>query len=470
MAHIALFAFDLEPKHVAQVKTRYRSIVTPIPVPESVPLLKTLRDCEPRAMCTQAPVVWDRAEGFQIHDPHGNCWIDFTSGIVVANSGHGHPHVREALRRHLDAKPLHSYLFATEVRARLVRKLIDITPRNLTKALLLSSGTEATEAAIKLARLYGLQQSPAKTMLVSFTGSFHGRTMGAQLLFDAPQPKRWITYQDTGIHHIPFPRCCQCPWGREYYEQCGNECFMRGLNQLQRKGVPLDRTAAFFVEGYQGLRGPIFWPEDYMRALRGWADQHQALIAVDEIQSGFGRTGKLFAYQHYGVDMDIVCCGKGLSSGLPLSAVLARGDLLDIPEPGDMTSTHTGNPLCCAATLASIEVLENENLIEAAVGKGKVIEDGLQRMQRRHPDRVDMISGRGLVYGLFLVRRGSREPDVDLANRLTERAIHKGVMLFLTGNGTLKICPPLVIPQEALTEGIEALGEALDECLIEEVT
>ena len=467
---MASYKPDLNPVSVPKVKTRYRRIVTPIPVPESIPILKTLRRCEPRSMSTQVPIVWDRADGFLVRDPYGNCWIDFTSGIVVANTGHGHPHVREALRQRIEGKALHSYLFPSEVRARLVKKLVEMTPPNLTKVFLLSTGTETSECAMKLARLYGLQKRPPKTVLVSFTNSFHGRTMGAQMLFSGRHPKRWITCLDPDIHHIPFPRCCECPRGRARHDHCGGECFEQGLSELREAGVDLDRIVAFFVEGYQGLRGPIFWPDDYMQALRQWADAHDALIVVDEIQSGFGRTGKLLAYQHYGVEADIVCCGKGLSACLPLSAVLSRAEILDIPGPGDMTSTHTGNPVCCEATLSSLEVLEKENLIAAAVEKGKILEAQLLEIQKRHPDRVAMVTGRGLVYGLFLVRPGTGEPDIELADRVVEKAIHKGVMLFVTGNGSIKLCPPLVIAEDAMVEGVEVIGEALDECLNEEAT
>lgn len=452
---------------VARVETKYRRIVTEIPVPESVPIFTALQAHEPRAMHTQTPIVWARADGFQVSDPYGNRWIDFTSGIVVANTGHGHTHMREVLRRHVEEKPLHSYLFATEARVGLVKKLIEITPANLTKVMLLSTGTEASECAMKLARLYGLPQSPQKKVLVSFTNSFHGRTMGAQMLYSGEAPKRWITSLDPDIHHLPFARCCECPWGRKGYEDCGQECFEKGMAQLKDKGVEGEQIAAFFLEGYQGLRGPAFAPPEYVQALRVWADEHDALLVVDEIQSGFGRTGKLFAYQHYGVEADLVCCGKGLSSGLPLSAVLGKADIMDIPEPGQMTSTHTGNPVCCAATLASIEVLEKEDLIVAAAEKGKLLETKLLEIKERHSKRVEMVMGRGLVHALFLVRNGTTTPDIKLADRVVERAIQKGVMLFKTGNGSIKICPPLVISEDALVEGVEVIGEALDECLLE---
>jgi len=457
---------DLDPKDVPKVETEYRRIATRIPVPESVTVFETLRRCEPRAMQTQAPIVWEKAEGYQVEDGYGNRWIDFTSGILVANVGHCHPYVSRALKETLDQKLLHSYLFANRLRFKLVEKLVKITPANLTKAFLLSTGSESIECALKISRLYGLQKEPKKTAVVSFAGSFHGRTMGSQMLCSSEEEKKWITSLDPCIHQIPFPRCTECPWGREHYDQCGEECLSNGLAQLERKGVDLEEIAAFIVEGYQAVRGPVFFPDDYMQALRKWTDSHEALIVVDEIQSGFGRTGKLFAYQHYGIDADLVCCGKGISSSLPLSAVLGKGQILDIPERGQMTSTHTGNPMCCAAALASIEVLERENLIQDAAEKGMILKRELDRIRDTYPDRISLVSGRGMVWGLFFVSPATKTPDIDLADRVVERAVRKGVMLFITGNGSIKICPPLTMPEEPMVEGVRVIGEAIGECLL----
>ena len=465
MAHIT---FDLKPVDVPKVETAHRRIGTPIPVPESIPLFETLYKCEPRSVGTQVPVVWDRAEGFNVHDAYGNCWIDFTSGILVANAGHSHPHVRQALRKHIDEKPLHSYLFATEARAKLVEKLVAFTPPNLTKVFLLSTGSEAIEASLKLARLYGLRKEPRKNVIVSIEGSFHGRTMGSQMCCSSPAAKNWITTLDPDIRQIPSPRSWADAAPPEDPDKYGEKFFLKSLAKLEQEGVDLGRIAAFLVEGYQGIRGPIFFPCEYIQALRRWADEHDALMIVDEIQSGFARTGKLFAYEHYGVEADIVCCGKGISSSLPLSAVLGRAEIMDVPGPGEMTSTHTGNPLCCAATLASIEVLEDENLIATSAEKGCFVEARLGELQQRHADRISLVMGRGLVWGVFFVRPGTGEPDIELADRVVVKVIQKGLMMFITGNGTIKICPPLIISEEALREGIEVIGEALDECLAEE--
>ena len=196
----------MKPVQVPHVKTKYRRIVTAIPAPESEPLLAKLRTYEPRSVATQVPVVWDRAEGFQVYDPYGNYWIDFTSGIVVTNTGHAHPHVVVALRQQIERPLLHNYLFPSEIRARLAEKLITITPANLEKVFLLSSGSEAIECGIKLVRLNGLQKTPQKTLRISFDGSFHGRTMGSQQLCSSEAHKQWIN-PDPDIHQMPFPRC-----------------------------------------------------------------------------------------------------------------------------------------------------------------------------------------------------------------------------------------------------------------------
>ena len=462
---MAVYTADLTPKEVPRIHSKYRRIVTKLPVPETLPMFEELRKYEPRSMGTQVPIVWDRADGFQVEDGFGNRWIDFTSGILVANSGHSHPHIIRALKQILRRKLLHSYLFATKARAGVVKKLVEMSPENLTKVFLLSTGSESMECAVKLARLYGLRRKPEKRGIVSFAGSFHGRTMGSQMLSSMEEDKRWITCLDPDIHQIPFPRCPACPWGRDSYNRCGEECLEKGLEGLRKRGVDLDGIAAFVLEGYQGIRGPIFCPDDFAQALRRWADAHEALVVVDEIQSGFGRTGRLFAYQHYGIDADLVCCGKGVSSSLPLSAVLGRGDILDLAEPGQMTSTHTGNPACCAATLASLEVLERENLVEAAAEKGRILENELKGFQEKHPDRINLITGRGMVFAFFLDSPETRKPDIAAADRVVETAIQRGVMLFITGNGSVKICPPLNIPVEPLVEGVRVIGEALEAVL-----
>ena len=446
----------LNPVAVPPIQTPNRCIKTPIPVPASLPLLEKLHRYEPRALNVLAPVVWERAEGWTIFDPYGNKWIDFTSGIYVANTGHAHPEVCRALQDQIHQKLIHAYLFATDIRARLVERLVQMTPDSLSKVFLLSTGSEAIECSLKLARLYGLRTEPQKTLLVSFTGAFHGKTMGAQMLASAPDHKSWIVNPDPDVCQIPFPR-----------QPCGGEFLAQSLEQLASRGQDPNRIAAFVLESFQGVGGPVFYPQDYVQALSRWSRDHGALLIFDEIQAGFGRTGKFLAYEHYGVEADLVCCGKGMSSSLPLSAVLGRAEILDIPEPGQMTSTHTANPLCCAAALATLEIFEREGLVEAAERKGRIFHQGLEAILRAHPDRIDAVRGRGLVQAVFFKdRRG--EPDVDLAERVTDKAIGKGLMLFHTHGDLVKMGPPLIISEEALKEGTAVLAESVAEALSEE--
>ena len=435
------------------IRTHHRQIVTPIPNAQSLATVERLRRFESRSTDSLAPIVWDRAEGYQVYDAHGNCWIDFTSGIYVANVGHSHPAIRDALHQQIDQKLLHAYMFPTDVRTRFVERLVQVTPPSLEKVFLLSTGSESIECAIKLCRLHGMSIDQNKTLIISSIGAFHGKTMGSQMLSSDPDSKKWIVNLDPDILHIPFPA-----------ETEGPEALNKHLGDLHERGVDLNRTAGFVLESYQGIGGPKFFHPSYMQALRRWSQAHQALLVFDEIQSGFGRTGKLFAYEHYGVEADLVCCGKGISSGLPLSAVIGRAQALDVPGAHSMSSTHTANPLCCAAGLATLEVLETENLISAAANKGPLFENGLNQIQRRHPDRIVRVLGRGMVHALFFVCPGTSEPDLDMAERVTDRAIQKGLMLFHTHGDFIKMGPPLVTPPDAIREGIEVLSEAVDEC------
>ena len=459
--------FSLDPVSVPKVKTRHRRIVTPIPPPGSSAVIRALRRVEPRSMGGTLPVVWDHAEGYQVYDKQGNCWIDFTSTIFVANSGHSNPEIRKAIEKQVRGKLLHNYCFPSEVRLKLAQKLVEISPRNLSKAFLLSTGAEATECALKLTRLYGQRLSPAKHGILCFDGTMHGRTLGAQTMGGNPQLRSWIKHPDPEIHHIPFPWRYGCQWGKASEgHQCGASCFHKSLEALAKQGVDLNSIAGVFIEPYLGW-GALFFPKDYVQAVRRWADEHEALVIFDEVQAGFGRTGTWFAFQQFGVKADLVCVGKAISSSLPLSAVLGRKDIMDLPDPGSMSSTHTGNPVCCAAALANIQYMQRVDLIGQSQKRGKVLKRQLLALQKRFPDRILSVEGRGMVYAIILVKPGTTEEDVALADRISEKAMQKGVLFVHTGRGTIKMGPPLVIPESAIVEAIDVLREAMEESLAE---
>jgi 4-aminobutyrate aminotransferase-like enzyme len=220
------------------------------------------------------------------------------------------------------------------------------------------------------------------------------------------------------------------------------------------------------LETYQG-GGASFAPTEYMQQLRAWCTEHDALLICDEVQAGFGRCGTLWGFEHYGIVPDLMCLGKGISSGLPLAAVVGRADVMDQYPPGSMTSTHTGNPICCAAALASIEVILKEGLVENAARQGEVLHAGLSELQAEFPDVIGSVQGRGLVAGVHIVRPDSEEPDGDLAFRVVERSLEKGLLMFSPvgfGGATVKIAPPLCVTTEAIREGVSVLREALAEC------
>ena len=332
-------SFELIPEETAKINTKYRKISTKIPVPESIPVLEKLRKWEPRSMSGQPLVIWDRAEGVNVFDPYGNKWLDFSSGVLVANAGHGNPEICSAIKKVVEKPLLHNYCFPSIYRAELAEMIASVSPEPLKKVFLLTTGAEAVECAIKLARTYGTKNKSGKKVIVSFEHGFHGRTLGAQMIGGIPVLKEWICNIDPDMIQVPFP-------GDPRVDDRSFEIFE---NTLKKCGVDFGNVCGVISETYQG-GSAAFMPKAYAEKLREWCDRHNALLIFDEIQAGFGRTGTLFGFEHYGVVPDIFTLGKGVSSGLPLSVVVGRPDILDLYEPGTMTSTHCGNPLCAASS------------------------------------------------------------------------------------------------------------------------
>lgn len=442
------YKISQNPKQVPEVSTKFRRIKTKIPVPESIPVFEEVEKYESRSMHGQLPIIWDRAEDFQIFDKYGNCWIDFTSTIFLANAGHSNPKIISALKSQLEKKLLHTYTFIHEVRVQFLKKLIETMPSYLEKAFLMSSGTEATECAVKLMRMYGQTIKPSKLKIISFFGNMHGRTMGAEMLKGNPQSSAWIGFKDPNIHHLDFPY----PWNpRE---------FKKDIEELQKKeGFEADDICGFMIEPYQGWAGNLF-PKEYIQELSAFAKEHKSLVVFDEIQGGFGRTGKLFVYQHYEVEPDLVCLGKALSGSLPLSAVVGKKEIMDLPDVGSMSSTHSANPLCCAAGLANLEAFESMNLISESARKGEILHKLLNELKKKFPAYISYVFGKGLLAALIVT-------DGAIASRICEKAMQKGLLLVHTGRESIKIGPPLTIPDEALIEGVKVLEESFGEIINE---
>lgn len=460
------YKFSHIPQKVPPVSTNYRRIKTLLPVADSLPIFESLEKYEARSMHGQLPVVWDRAEDFQVYDPYGNCWIDFTSTIFVANSGHANPKIISAIQKKLDQKLLHTYTFAHETRVQFLKKLIEISPDPFQKAFLLSAGTESTECAIKLMRMHGQTVKPSKIAIISFQGSMHGRTMGAEMLKGDTKSSSWIGYMDPNIYHLSIP----FPWtSQNNTERCYDwkMHFYKDIHSLKDRGLDFSNIAGFIIESYVGWSA-FFFPVDYIKALAAFAKEHNSLVVFDEMQAGFGRTGKLFAFQHYQVEPDMICLGKGLSGSLPLSAVLGRQKILDLPEIGSMSSTHSANPLCCAAGLANIEAIESENLVEKSEKKGKILHDYLLKLKEKYSHRISYVFGKGLIAAIIFNHPKTKEPDATFPTKVCERAMQKGLLLVHTGRESIKIGPPLTIPKDALLEGLNVLEESIAETNTEE--
>lgn len=452
--------FAQAPLPVAPIHTAHRRLATPIPAPETLEVLEASRDLLPRVNQYQPPVIWERAEGYQVFDGAGNCWIDFSSTAVMTNAGHGHPRIREAVADHASGGMLAHFSFPSRQRVTLAQRILELCPPGFDKVYFWTAGSEAIECALRLVREWGRRQNPEKDHVLTHEGDYHGWTLGATQLSGSAVGKDWLASPDERIHHIPFP-------GLPDHEGLEDPAafFDRSIQQLAEQGVGPGQVAAVFIETFQGWGGLDF-PLPYMCRLREWADQHDVLLVFDEIQTGFGRTGRWFGFEHYGVRPDLLCIGKGLTSSLPLAAVLGRAEVVDVLEPAEVTTTHAANPLSCAAALANLDVLESENLVAEADRKGKLVAVELARLQTRFPDHIERVSGRGLLWAIHV-----RHPETGLADARAIRehtadwtwaAICHGVMLFHTMLSTLKVVPPLVIPDEALVEGIAALGDALE--------
>ena len=450
-----IFSFD--PQAVPHVSTKHRKIQTDIPAPGTKEVFERLAAVESRSMHGQIPIVWDHAKDFYVFDAQGNKWIDFTSTIFVANVGHANQRVVQSSIEVLQKPLLSCYAYANVKRAEYLEKLINFAGDAFEKAFLLSAGTEATEAAFKLMRMDGQQKKKRRLGVVCLEGNWHGRTLGAQMMSGNEPQRSWIGYQDSDIHHLPFPY----PWEMDGLN--GLEFFERQIRNLETKGIdPAQDLCGFMLETFQGW-GAVFYPNDFVKALAEFCKKHDILLVFDEMQAGFGRTGKRFGYEHYGVKPDLICVGKGIGGGVPLSAVLGRKSIMDLPSVGNMSSTHSANPLVCAAGLAVLEEIESRMLVEETARKGLLFEKRLVELKNKYPDYISDVLGRGLIFALLFKHPLTGAPSGLLASQVVEKCLQKGVLLVHTGRESIKFGPPLVISDEALLEGVDVIDEAMDE-------
>jgi len=357
----------------------------------------------------------------------------------------------------LDKPLLHTYTYPSSERINYLEYLIKNTPKQFEKAFLLSAGTEATEAALKLMRLNGKKQGKRKGGVICFNGAYHGRTMGAQMMTGNDNAKEWVGYQDPNIHHLKFPY----PW------EVDNpiDFFNREIEKLLRqKDLNPDKDlCGFMLETFQGW-GAVFYPNEFIKAISKFSKKHNMLLAFDEMQAGFGRTGRLFGYEHYEVEPDILCCGKGASSGLPLAIVLGAQDVMDLPGIGSMSSTHSANPLVCVAGYQNLKAMLDDDLIDNSRKLGNLLHQRLNEIKSKYPKHLKYIFGKGLLAALIFVDENGNALS-DLCDKISEKAFQKGLLVVHTGRESIKLSPPLSITKEALLEGIDVLEQCIKESI-----
>jgi 4-aminobutyrate aminotransferase-like enzyme len=449
------YIFSLEPTEVAKIKTKNRLIQTKIPCPETRGIVEKLYLYESRSMHGQLPIVWEKAEDFSVYDPSGNKWIDFTSTIFVANIGHANKHLISRVNKILNKSLLATYVYANRSRSDYLEKLVRFAGPNFEKAFLLSAGTEATEAASKLMKLYGRKIGKKSNLIISVNGNWHGRTMGAQLLASNKIQREWINVKDEETVQIPFPY----PW--EISESDGAKFARESFSNLESNGVSIKNDiCGVMLETFQGW-GAVFYPKSYVQELRSICDDNGILICFDEMQSGFGRTGKNFGYEHYDVKADLICCGKGMGGGFPISGVIGKAEIMDLPEIGNMSSTHSGNPVMSVAGMAVLEEIENKDLINESSRKGLILHNELNKLKEIYTEIISSIQGCGMIAAIIFKETEFKNIS-EKVSELAEVCMQKGLLIVHTGRESIKIGPPLTITEDALLEGLEVLNISIE--------
>jgi 4-aminobutyrate aminotransferase len=404
-------------------------------------------------------LVAERAKGVWVEDVDGNIFLDCNAGVAVCSTGHCHPEVVRAIQDQA-AELIH--MCGTDYYYRqmpeLARKLDEIVPiSGPTRTHFANSGTEAVETALKLA-----MHATGREKFISFFGSFHGRTLGSLSLTSSKAAQRLgFKRQALDVVHLPFPNEYRNPF-RE--DECDGGGAAQGAlnwieNRLFKTTTPPEEVAAIVVEPVQGEGGYVPAPKAFLQGLRRICDQHGILLIVDEVQSGMGRTGKMFACDHYDLKADIVCIAKGIASGLPLGACVSRADLMDW-KPGAHASTFGGNPVACAAALKTIELLERE-LVANSAEVGGYLKRGLEKLMSKH-ECIGDVRGMGMMIGVEFVKdRTSKAPDPDLRDRVEIATFERGMILLGAGMNTIRWSPPLILTRENADVALEIFDEAI---------
>jgi 4-aminobutyrate aminotransferase len=432
------------------------NLVSPVPGPKARAVIKRDAQFISPSYTRSYPLVVSRGEGAIVEDIDGNRFLDCSAGIAVVATGHCHPKVVEAIQRQA-ARLIHmsGTDFYYKNMVDLAEKLGALTPGGVPRKVYFgNSGTEAIEAAIKLARYH-----TGRKQFVAFYGAFHGRTMGSLALTGSRSGQRKNYFPVMpGVHHVPYADCYRCPYGKTV-DSCAVECAQAIEDPLFRTVLPPEEVAAIVVEPVQGEGGYLVPPKKFLTELRRIADRYGILLIFDEVQCGMGRTGKMFASEHFDVVPDIVALAKGIASGLPLGATVARADIMNWP-PGSHASTFGGNPVAVEASLATIELLE-QGLIDNAATVGAHMKARLSEFPQRFPNVGD-VRGLGLMIGIDLVKdQSTKERAPDLRDRIVQMCFERGLLVLGAGPNTIRISPPLVLTREQADCAVDIIAACL---------
>jgi 4-aminobutyrate aminotransferase len=448
----------IDTKVESKIEAKLPHLVTALPGPQAKKLVERDQHVVSPSYTRDYPLVAKTGRGAMVEDVDGNRFLDFAAGIAVVATGHCHPEVVAAIQKQA-AELIHmsgtDFYYPSLVD--LAEKLASITPGQGAKRVYFgNSGAEAIEAAIKLVKFH-----TKRDKLIAFHGAFHGRTMGALSLTAsrAVQRKGFGTLL-SGVFHMPFPDTYRGTYGVRP-EHASTDCLSYLENELFRRRVDPDEVAGIFIEPIQGEGGYLPAPAEFLQGLQRICRKHGILLVADEVQSGMGRTGKWWASDHAEIEPDIICTAKGIASGMPLSAIIARADVMNW-TPGAHASTFGGNPVCIAASLATLDLLERSYIANAA-RMGEFIMRQTADWTERHKI-VGQVRGKGLMIGIEFVRdQKTTERAGDLRNRIVQMAFHKGLLVLGSGDTTLRLCPPLLVDEEQIRFALRTLDGIISE-------
>ncbi|MEO0215687.1 MAG: acetyl ornithine aminotransferase family protein [candidate division WOR-3 bacterium] len=435
---------------------RKPKIVTELPGPKARVLLKKDAKFISPSYTRSYPAVIEQGKGVWVKDVDGNEFLDFTSGIAVLSTGHCHPEVVEVIKRQVE-RLIHmsGTDFYYPYQIELAEKLAEIVPGGKNKKVFFgNSGAEAVECAMKLARY--IKRRPR---YIAFTGAFHGRTFGALSLTSSKAgQRRFFGPLLPDVTHVPYAYCYRCPFNLSY-PSCALECVKYIEEVVFKKIAPPEEISAIFVEPIQGEGGYVVPPKGFLPALRDLCSKYEILLVDDEVQAGMGRTGRMFAIEHYNTKADMYCIAKGIASGLPLGVCVANAGLMEWP-PGAHASTFGGNPVSCTAAMKTIELLEN-GLIDNAARLGEIALKRLNELKERY-EFIGDVRGKGLMIGVeFVADKKSKTPIKDRRDAVVYEAFKQGLLLLGAGESAVRIIPPLVISEEELQVGLDIFESVL---------